>query len=190
MSMRDRDPYPRPSLAGNGVEKPKPSAGIGEISIRHQLRPGDLGSLIRLHGLLYAAECGWDYTFEAYVAGPLAEFALAVSPRNRIWIVQQRDEVAGSIAVAEVKKKVAQLRWFLLRPDLRGQGLGKELLREAVAFSRNSGYTQIELWTARNLGTAAHLYASAGFELTREITRSLWGQTVTEQKYELRLKPS
>src|SRR6266567_2559121 len=46
-----------------------------EITIRHKLRPGDIGYVTYLHGTLYAAEYRWDNTFEAYVAGPLAEFS-------------------------------------------------------------------------------------------------------------------
>ncbi len=157
------------------------------VTIRNELRPGDLGYLIYLHGTLYAAECGWDHTFEAYAAGPLAEFARAPKPRDRIWIVEHQGQVAGSIAIVETEKRQAQLRWFLLHPSLRGCGLGRFLLAEAVSFCRKSGYAKIHLWTTRNLTTAAHLYQSAGFELCEEITHPLWGQMVTEQRYELRL---
>ncbi len=174
-----------PAAAASGHSRPP--APLKDISIRNDLRPGDLGSVIHLHGTLYAAECGWDHTFEAYVAGPLAQFAIKQSPRDCIWIVEHRGQVAGSIAIVEVKKKLAQVRWFLLHPRLRGQRLGKRLLHEALSFSRQSGYARIELWTTRNLTTAAHLYRSAGFELTREITHRHWGQIVTEQRYDLRL---
>jgi N-acetylglutamate synthase-like GNAT family acetyltransferase len=167
-----------------GVNQPTP---VDDGCIRNDLRPGDLGSLIRLHGTLYAAECGWDHTFEAYVAGPLAQFALQQGPRDRIWLVEHQGQVAGSIAIVKLNKKVAQLRWFLLNPHLRGRELGKRLLDEALSFSRKSGYSRIELWTTRNLTVAAHLYRSAGFELSQEITHRLWGQIVTEQRYDLRL---
>lgn len=61
-----------------------------DVTIRSKLRPGDIGSVTYLHGTLYAAEYGWDYTFEAYVAGPLAEFGKSHSDRERIWIVYSR----------------------------------------------------------------------------------------------------
>jgi hypothetical protein len=70
-------------------DKTKLPAGV---TIRTTLRPGDIGYVTYLHGTLYAAEYGWDHTFEAYVAGPLAEFAKATmiesgfgSSRKREW---------------------------------------------------------------------------------------------------------
>jgi GNAT superfamily N-acetyltransferase len=188
-----QDPDPASHASHTAVAESDRAAGDHQLapvkdgSIRNDLRPGDLGSLIHLHGILYTAECGWDHTFEAYVAGPLAEFALAQRPRDCIWIVEHQGQVAGSIAIVELESKVAQLRWFLLHPRLRGQGLGKWLLEQGPSFSRKSGYARIELWTTRNLTTAAHLYQSAGFELCREITHHLWGKVVTEQQYDLRL---
>ena len=101
------------------------------INIRCDLQPGDVGYLVFLHGTIYAAEQGWDHTFEAYVAGPLAEFAKSHSERERIWIVERSGEVAGSIAIVEAPDNKAQLRWLLLHPDLRGRGIGRTLMQEA-----------------------------------------------------------
>ena len=102
------------------------------VSIRDQLKPGDVGYLSYLHGILYAQEYGWDYTFEAYVAVPLAEFAKEHNDRERIWVVEKDGQVAGSVAIVEASKEEAQLRWMLLTPDLRGYGLGRFLVRDGT----------------------------------------------------------
>jgi N-acetylglutamate synthase-like GNAT family acetyltransferase len=158
-----------------------------DVSVRHDLRPGDVGRVTLLHGLLYAAEYGWDHTFEAYVAGPLAAFALRQNPRERIWIVEHEGDVAGCVGIVEADAETAQLRWYLLHPRLRGRGLGRALLADAIDFCRLAGYRRVFLWTVSALGAAAALYREAGFALTEETTHPLWGVVVCEQRYDLHL---
>jgi GNAT superfamily N-acetyltransferase len=158
-----------------------------DLAIRSTLRPGDIGSVTSLHGTLYAAEYGWDHTFEAYVAGPLAEFVKSPGDRERIWIVDKDEWVAGSIAIVEASNDAAQLRWFLLHPSVRGQGLGKLLMNDAVTFCKESRYSRVFLWTERSLTAAGRLYDAFGFRLVEENTHELWGRVVTEQRYELSL---
>ena len=159
----------------------------GGITLRTSLRPGDVGYIVYLHGVLYARESGFDSTFEAYVAGPLAEFVRAGNPRNRLWIAERDGGTVGCIAIVEASAETAQLRWFLVDPGTRGMGLGKRLLQEAIAFSRVCGYRNLILWTEKSLTAAAHLYRSAGFEKVEEKPGRMWGRDVVEEKYELRL---
>ncbi len=158
------------------------------VTIRHDLRPGDIGLVTYLHGTLYAREYGWDHTFEAYVAGPLAEFARLHNERERIWIVEKDGAVAGCMAIVGASDAEAQLRWLLLHPDLRGLGIGRMLVREAIDFCRASGYSSVFLWTVSLLVAATSLYESVGFTMTQEKTSRVWGTVVTEQRYDLRLR--
>jgi ribosomal protein S18 acetylase RimI-like enzyme len=157
------------------------------IAVRTDLRPGDLGAVVRLHGLLYARECGFGHVFEAYVAAPLAEFVRAGSPRERLWLAERNGALVGCVAIVAAAPAVAQLRWLLVDPGARGAGLGKRLLREAVAFARACGYERIVLWTVSALTAAAHLYRSAGFRKVEQRPGRLWGADVVEEKYELPL---
>jgi len=153
--------------------------------LRSTLQPGDLGALIRLHGTVYAAEYGWDATFEAMVAEGMARFVLAKEGTGRLWAAERDGVVAGCIAILAQPDGSAQLRWFLVDPACRGAGIGRMLLDEALAFCRAEGFPSVFLWTVRGLEAAAHLYRSAGFRVTREDTHVRWGATVTEQRYEL-----
>src|SRR4051812_22475694 len=131
----------------------------GMITLRTQLRAGDVGTVVRLHGIIHHAECGFDPTFEAYVAGPLAEFVKRGSPRERLWLADRDGQTVGCIAIVEASVRgVAQLRWFLVDASMRGQGLGTRLLGEALAFCRASGYSSVILWTVSTLEAAARLY--------------------------------
>jgi GNAT superfamily N-acetyltransferase len=157
------------------------------VTIRHEFKPGDIGYLISLHGTLYAKDCGWDESFETYVAVPLSEFAESRAEHEKIWLVEKDETIAGSIAIVRASAEEAQLRWFLIHPDLRGRGIGRYLIGEAIHFCREEKYRSVFLWTEAKLEAAARLYRVVGFELTEEKTHELWGMMITEQRYELKL---
>ena len=164
---------------------PRAFAAAG-AAVRHEQRPGDIGEIIRLHGILYAREHGYSLDFEAYVAKTFAGYAWPLSARERLWIVETANGLRGSIAIVLASDTEAQLRWLLLHPELRGHGLGKRLVDEALAFCRASGYRSVLLWTEASLTTATTLYRRAGFTLSEEKTGTIWGAVRTEERYELR----
>jgi GNAT superfamily N-acetyltransferase len=156
--------------------------------LRHDLKPGDLGTIVHLHGTIYAREYGFDETFEAYVAGPLAEFVRTGAHGDRIWLAEQKTRVVGCIAIVGASQNEAQLRWFLVDPSVRGQGLGRRLLHEAVGFCRRQNYQSVFLWTVSALTAAARLYQSFGFRKVEEKPCRQWGVDVVEERYVLNLK--
>ena len=160
----------------------------GPVTLRTELRPGDIGCVIYLHGAVYAREYGFDRTFESYVAGSLSEYALSGSPRERLWIAELDGRIVGSIAIVASSPQVAQLRWFLVDPGARGAGIGRKLLNEAVSFCESSRYRSVFLWIVSALTAAARLYVSIGFRKVEENPRRRWGVDVVEEKYELLLQ--
>jgi GNAT superfamily N-acetyltransferase len=168
-----------------GTGSPETSGDV--VTLRTDLEPGDIGYVVYLHGIVYARDYGFDHTFEAYVAGPLSEFARTASARERLWIAEREGRIVGCIAIVASSPLVAQLRWFLVDPSSRGQGIGKRLLSEAVAFCRACGYRSVILWTVSALAAAARLYRSAGFKKCEEKSGKKWGVEVVEERYELTL---
>lgn len=155
--------------------------------IRNTIQPGDLGYITYLHGILYARECGFDSTFEPYVAIPLSNFMKENNPRSRIWITEENTKIQGCMAIVCIDDETAQLRWFLLEPSMRGKGIGKRILEEGIQFCKERGYKSIILWTVNLMEAAIHLYKKYGFKLKEEKKHILWGKDLIEQKYELKL---
>src|SRR5215510_318469 len=157
--------------------------------IRTTIKPGDIGYIIYLHGTLYSREYDLDYTFEAYVAETMGVFARRYDPTQDYFAVaEQEGRILGTISIVGQPDQTAQLRWFLVHPGSRGQGLGRKLVEGALAFCRERKFKSVFLWTVSELTTAAHLYAQAGFRLTEEKTHEIWGKVRTEQRYDLELQ--
>lgn len=158
-----------------------------DLSFRSQFKPGDIGYITWMHGKLYAQEYGWNHVFEAYVAEPLSKFAQTHSIREKIWIAESDGKIVGTVAIVEASQKEAQLRWLLVDPSMRGRGVGKNLVQQAIQFSREQEYASIRLWTVSELASAAALYKSFGFTKVAEATNDDWGREVLEERYDLRL---
>ena len=190
-----RSPAPRgaPGAAARDVaehdERQELTTPIPSVTVRHAVRAGDLGRVIALHGVLYAAEYGFDHTFEAYVAYTIGEFGRAIRPdRDRLWLAERGDQLVGVIGIVGREGGAAQLRWFLTHPDARRRGLGRFLIDRALDFCRGAGYGSVFLWTVSPLADAARLYVAAGFRKTEEKESGpQWGVTLAEQRYDLRL---
>jgi ribosomal protein S18 acetylase RimI-like enzyme len=164
---------------------------MDDVHIRRELRPGDVGAIVRLHGLVYGAEHGLDHTFETYVARTVADVVEGGFPADDegVWLVEAGDELVGMLALTREAPDAARVRWFVFQPALRGRGLGRRLVDELVAFADAAGYERIVLETFDRLATAAHLYRSHGFALREAAERDLWGQRLRIEQY-TRLRPA
>lgn len=142
--------------------------------------PGDIGTITRLHGILYP----FGKSFEAYVASTLGEFYDTINPENeRMWLATYHDRIIGSIALKNANDW-AQLRYFLVAPAYRGIGLGKRLITCFSEFMKACEYTKSFLLTEEQLLTAAALYKNMGYQYASSSETSFG---LTELRYELHL---
>jgi DNA-binding MarR family transcriptional regulator/GNAT superfamily N-acetyltransferase len=151
-------------------------------------RPGDIGWVVQRHGALYAAEYGWDQSFEALAAEIAAKFVRHYDPaRERCWIAEADGEAVGCVFLVRQTDLTAKLRLLLVEPRARGLGVGRRLVRECVAFARSKGYRKVVLWTQSTLVAARAIYESEGFVLQRTEKHASFGARLTGEYWELKL---
>jgi GNAT superfamily N-acetyltransferase len=172
------------------------STAVAAVTIRPGPRPGDLGTVLAMHGELYAREYGWDERFEAHVARGLAGFAAALGEARdepgtaepgRLWLAERADTPVGSVGLTDEGGGLAQLRWFLVAPQARGAGVGRRLLRTVLDHATERGFTHVKLWTVHVLDAAARLYTEAGFRCTERHPTRQFGHDLDELRFDLDL---
>lgn len=94
---------------------------------------------------------------------------------------------AGCVAVTHTEENFAQLRYFFIEPELRGLGVGTDLLHKALDFCREKKYSHAFLWTVSAQESARKLYKKLGFAITETDENENWGVPVVEEKWEMDL---
>jgi ribosomal protein S18 acetylase RimI-like enzyme len=164
---------------------------VTEPTIRDELQPGDMEAIVAHHRRVYGEEYDVDYRFGDFVDAAVKRAAERGFPgeREAIRIVELDGEHAGSIGLTDEGGDEAAIRWVVFSPEVRGQGLGRRLLHEMLAFAEEQGYRRVWLETFSELTAAAHLYLDAGFVVTDADTAPRWGrESITMQRYELELE--
>jgi DNA-binding MarR family transcriptional regulator/GNAT superfamily N-acetyltransferase len=175
----------RDALAGPASphETPKPRAWV-----LREPRAGDLGWMVAANARVYAAQYGWDASYEALVTRIVADFAADHDPtRERAWIAELDGEPVGGVLCVRRDDDTAQLRILLVEPRARGLGIGARLVAECIDFARRAGYARMVLWTNDVLTAARRIYEAAGFTLVAEEPHHSFGHDLVGQTWELDL---
>lgn len=155
------------------------------------LRPfvqSDIEYVISRHKTLYYAERHLSGAFFEYVDHIVYEFASHFNAATDCLNILECNGVpAGSIAIARVDEKTAQLRFFMLEPEMRRRGYGNLLMNKALDFCHDKGYKKVFLLTITAQVIARHIYETHGFYKVWGRDKSEWGEGVVEEQWELDL---
>ena len=161
------------------------------ISITSSYIPGAIGRITELHATYYNKKSGFGLFFETKVATELSEFLNRYNEsKDGIWLAIDSDKIIGSIIIDGIHAmdEGAHLRWFIISPDFQNNGIGKQLIKNAIDFCINKAYKKIYLWTFQGLDLARHIYEINGFKIIEQKEGNQWGKSVFEQKYQLNLR--
>ena len=101
--------------------------------------------------------------FEAEVAGLPGAYA---QPGGALAVAHMDGQPAGCAAFRRFDPDRAEAKRLFVRPQFRGQGVGRELLAWVIAEARRLGYRELVGDTVPEMTQALAMYDRMGFERT------------------------
>ena len=87
--------------------------------------------------------------------------------QGRIYYIAENESLmCGGIGIYPsdgLESDTCELVKFYLRPEFRGIGLGKRMMRKALEFARDAGYKKVYIESMPELNKAVKLYEQFGF---------------------------
>ena len=141
------------------------SGGEGGPGFGTALRE-DLPRLVELLGMLFAQEA--DFVPDAGRQERGLAALLDDPGAGSILVAREGGQVLGMVVLLHTVStaeggRVAWLEDLVLAPECRGRGIGRALLRHAIATARAQGLLRLTLLTDADNARARALYASEGF---------------------------
>jgi GNAT superfamily N-acetyltransferase len=124
------------------------------------IRPAQARDAERVRELLceYAAGLGVDLSFqdfEAELADPLGFYEVVLLAEGE-----------GCVALRRIDDESCEMKRLYVRPEARGDGLGRRMAEAVIAEARARGYRRMLLDTLPSMAAARALYATLGFRET------------------------
>jgi GNAT superfamily N-acetyltransferase len=129
------------------------------LAVIRKARSGDINALAELHR-------GEDWCYDDEVV--LSDYWDDVFDKESIIVAEVDGRVVGTIELAKAFKSslgfFAVIRRFVVHPDYRGKGIGRELINYALTEAERMGCKAIELSVDPQNERARRFYASMGFK--------------------------
>jgi putative acetyltransferase len=113
----------------------------------------------------YAAWLGLNLCFQNFdkeLAELPGEYA---TPSGRLFLARENDQLAGCVALRRIGDGIGEMKRLYVRPEFRGQGLGRTLTETLLGEAREIGYRSVRLDTLPGkMDQAIAMYRSLGFK--------------------------
>ena len=115
--------------------------------------------------LEYAQSLGFSLCFQNFdseLASLPGDYA---PPEGRLLLAGCENQIAGCVALHNLKSGICEMKRLYLRPQFRGKGLGRVLAERIIAEARQIGYRRMRLDTVEPvMKDAVAMYRRLGFK--------------------------
>lgn len=113
----------------------------------------------------YGASLGFHLCFETFER-ELADLPGEYNPpQGRLLLSFGDATAAGCVALRRLEERICEMKRLYVRPEFRGRGLGRDLVRALIKEARQSSYERMRLDTiVTSMPEAVGLYRSVGFK--------------------------
>ena len=118
----------------------------------------------------YFYELNYDWLNEYFYVEEYDEIVLKnckqeiINKGGNIFFAIYNSDVVGTMALIPRKKGVYELNKMAVKKDLRGNGIGHQLLSFSIEFAKKKKYNSVILYSNKVLENSIHLYNKFGFK--------------------------
>lgn len=106
-----------------------------------------------------------DFDIQSMLENDMQNLQKYFPPAGRLVFAYQDEHTAGLACMKKINHDTVEIKRMYVRPDFRGKGLGRQLLRWIISKAQQENYKLIRLDTNRFMKPAQSLYQSLGFEV-------------------------
>lgn len=133
------------------------------IEIRAAAIPAEI-PIVRELFREYADGLGIDLCFQDFEAELASLPGKYAPPRGRLLLAFDDGAAVGCVALRPIELETCEMKRLYVRPDVRGQHVGRLLAERICDEARAAAYRRICLDTLPAMTSALALYASLGFQ--------------------------
>ncbi|MFQ5822625.1 MAG: GNAT family N-acetyltransferase [bacterium] len=112
----------------------------------------------------YAASLDFELSFQDFESELQHLPGEYAPPEGRLLLAIYDTQIAGCVALRKIADDICEMKRLYVRPEFRGQGIGKALALVIIEEAYSLGYTRMRLDTVPSMKEANALYQSLGFK--------------------------
>jgi len=137
--------------------------------IKPAIFPDDLAHVIAILSE-YVASPSVSLAFQNYEAEFAALPGKYAAPDGRLLLAWKGPAVVGCAALRRIDASTCEMKRVYVRPDARGESLGRRLIERILDEARAAGYARICLDVLPEFFAAQRIYESLGFQPSAPVT--------------------